>query len=405
MRRGLILTLVVIGVIGAIAVVAMAAGGPEPRGRWGYIAGTLAFVLSAAQLAPALAFATRVGRGFWSAPLRRLADVFAVTGLVTAPLTIVLVFQLPDWRGRPSIWFDWPGAPGVWDSAASIVLAATGLGLVWLSTWPEHHAARWCGSRRQWQMLTRGLTLLGALYAMLAVFVHLLISSDLAVSLVSGWHSAVLPAYHVISGLEAAVALLVIALAILRTPRPADTHAAFAACTRLLLALSLLWFYLVWCELLTDWYGRTPDEQGVLSLFMFGPGATLFVVAAACEFVIPLLVLMWKGARDNVALTTAVAVVVLVGSYFDRLRLYVGAWSVATPTPEEHLADNLPLLAGPGLPELAACAGILALSALTVVIAVGRVAPVAAWEVRAVNRLTPARRLLRARVDVVARPS
>src|SRR5919199_2735411 len=216
-RRGLIAVgvLAALTLIGMVGLVSLALSGPEPRGRWGYVAGTAVFVLSACQVAPAVAFTTRLGRGFWGAPLRRVADVFGLSGLISAPVLVLLLLELPDWHDRPSIWFDWPGAPVAWDAIAVLGLAVAGAALVWFGTWPERRTARWVGTTRQWRALTRGLIVLGALYCLLLVFVHLLVASDLALSLVPGWHSAVMPAYQVVSAYEAAVALAVVGLAVI----------------------------------------------------------------------------------------------------------------------------------------------------------------------------------------------
>jgi Ni/Fe-hydrogenase subunit HybB-like protein len=207
--------------------------------------------------------------------------------------------------------------------------------------------------------------------------------------------------------LLSAVALVVVTLWLSQRINPAFPvePATFHACAKLLLALSLLWFYFVWCELLTDWYGRTPDEQAILALFMFGPGAGLFLVATLCELVPPLLVLLWKPARTSPRVTAAVAALVLLGSFVDRLRLYVGAWSVATPTPTAHLPETLAPLPLPGLATTVACVGVLALTGLVLLVVLRWVPLQATWEVAAVRRLTPERRLLRTRVTVVGRPS
>jgi Ni/Fe-hydrogenase subunit HybB-like protein len=175
-------------------------------------------------------------------------------------------------------------------------------------------------------------------------------------------------------------------------------------CAKLLLALGLLWFYFVWCELLTDWYGATPDERSTLGLFMFGPGSGLFIVAALCEFVVPLAILIWNGARSSPRAVTIVALIVVLGNLVDRVRLYVGAWTVATPTPSDHLPDVLPPLPLPGLAEIAASVGLIALSGLVLTLVLRRVSPVSHWEVKAVERLTPEVTALRTRVNVVARP-
>ena len=173
---------------------------------------------------------------------------------------------------------------------------------------------------------------------------------------------------------------------------------------KLLLVLALLWFYFVWCELLTYWYGRMPDEQSLLSLFMFGPGFGLFIVAAVCNCFIPAGVLLWYSARGSRKVVTLVAAVVLIGSIVDRLRLFLGAWSVATPTPTDHLPDQLAPLPWPGPLEVVACVGIVALAALVAVAVLSRAGALSKWEVKAVARLTPERPVLRTRTTIVARP-
>jgi Ni/Fe-hydrogenase subunit HybB-like protein len=373
--------LAALAVSGVVGIAWLVASGAEPRAKWGYVAATAAFVLSACQLAPVVALISRLGRGAWGIPLRTVADLYGVSGLVSAPLLIVVLFELPEWRSRPSIWFDWPGAPLVWDAAASIALALAGVALAWLSTWRGGRAVR---SVRQWRILASGLVALGALYAFLAVFVHLLVASDLGLSLVPGWHSAVIPAYHAVSGLQAALALVVLtALGISRfgpDPYARPTAHTLNACARLLLALSLLWFYFVWCELLTYWYGRTPDEQMLLQLFMFGPGSTLFVVTFLGSFAAPVGILIWNAARRSTRAITAAAAAIVVGCFVDRLRLYVSAWSVATPLPTEHLGDTLPPLPAPGAPEVIGVIGALATAALLLALLARRARPVSAWE-------------------------
>src|SRR5207248_10471517 len=111
--------------------------------------------------------------------------------------------------------------------------------------------------------------------------------------------------------------------------------------------------------------------------------------------------LMWNVARTSPMVLTAVAVVVVIGNFVDRLRLYVPAWAVTTQLPEEHLSEPIGALPFPGAIEIVTCVGILALVALVLL----RVPMAATWETKAVGRLVRERRLLRTRVTVVARPS
>jgi molybdopterin-containing oxidoreductase family membrane subunit len=401
MRRQLApIVLALLTLMGAAALVGMALQGPEPRWRWGYVAGLASVLLSAAQMAPAVAFTSRLGRGLWGAPLRRVADTLALAGIVSAPVLILVNAQLPQWLGRSSIWSDWPFAPQLWDDIAIVGLTFTGAALVWFNTWPDRAPMR---TQRQWRVLTSGLVTLGALYTMLAVFVQLLISSDLALSLVPGWHSAVFSAYQVVSAYQAGLALVIVLSS--RNREAAEREETYHSCAKVLLALGMLWFYLVWCELLTNWYGRTPDEQSLLALFMFGPGAPLFLVATVCEFLVPVFVLIWNGPRKSASWTIGVAGVVVIGNLADRLRVYIAAWSVATQVPAEHLPDVLEPLPLPGWLPLLACIGIVAAASLSVWVVLSRVPAVGNWEMQAARRLTPRRSMLRTRVTVVGRPS
>src|SRR5436190_2743687 len=219
---GSVIVAAALALAGLVALVAIALAGGAPWTRWGYTAATAVFLLSTAQAAPPLALASRLGRGWWGVPLRRLAECGALAGVVTAPVLIWLEAHLPDWRGRPSIWQGWPGAPQVWDSIALVLLAVAGLALVYFGAAPDVAELRnldggrrtegggsepavrpppsavglaWLGTDRQWRALVRAQIWLGALYLMLFTFVHLVVVSDLAMSLVPAWGSANMPPY------------------------------------------------------------------------------------------------------------------------------------------------------------------------------------------------------------------
>jgi molybdopterin-containing oxidoreductase family membrane subunit len=430
-------TMVVLAVVagaGVAALGSLVAGGAEPRAKWGYAAATLAFLLSTAMAAPPLALASRLGRGLWGVPLRRAAELWAVAGLVVAPLGVLLLAHLPEWRGRPSIWLDWPGAPLVWDGAALVLLGLAGLALLYLGSLPDLAALRdgragrltrplalgWSGTGRRWDVVARGIVLLGALYLVLYVFMHLLVSSDLALSLVPGWASANVPPYHAVSGLQAGLATAVLALAALRrwggggalTPAHSQgererearrDREAFGAAGKLLLAFGLLFFYFTWSELLTYWYGRKPEERELLRLLMFGPYFGPFVLSMLLNCLLPVGLLIWNPIRRSAAGVTLVAALVVVGSFVDRVRIYVAAWSVAGPV-GAHLGP-LPPTQYPGIADVLLLAGMPAAVVLLYLLALRVVPAYALWEWRAARLLRAERPYGRTRVEVVGRPS
>lgn len=402
------------GVLGVAA--HLLADGGQPA-RWGYVAAALVFVLSTCQSAPLLAFGTRIWRAFWGVPLRRTADLFLVSGVVTTPLLIVLLLQLPDWRDRHSIWSDWPGAPVVWDTVAIVLLTVLGLVLLYLCLAPDLRERRpsptppgdvpsWVGGTpRQWLVLTTGVVWLGGYYALLFGFLHLLVASDLGLSLVPGWHSAIFPAYQVITAFQGGVATTVIAIALLRRlgGRREIGRDTFHAAGQLLLAFALLYFYFVWCELLTYWYGRMPIEIQLLQLFMFGPVFWLFVLSALLNCVLPVLLLVWSAVRHSVGGVTLVAVLVLAGNLIDRVRLYVTAWSLAgAPDAALRVPAAIP---APGPADVLVFVGAPAAVLLLYLLTLRLVPSVSRWEWRAASLLRTERRYLRTEVPVVAKPN
>ena len=425
------LALLACGAIGAVGVLALAATAftreAAPYARWGYTAAITMFLLSTAQAAPTLAFASRLGRGWWGGPLRRVADAGALAAVVTTPALLLLLWHLPDWHERPSIWQRWPGAPQVWDSMAILLLAALGLVVLWLDVLPDRddgrttasgndasssslfvvRPARWWGAERQWRALGKGQILLGGLYLMLYAFVQLLVTSDMAVSLVPGWHSSVMPPYMVVTSLEGGAAFAVVALWAVRRwgrlERFVD-HSPFHAASKILLALSLLWFYFFWAEFLTYWYGRMPDEQHLLQLLMFGPSFTPFLSAFLLSFVAPFLLLMWNPVRKSVRGVTLAAALILVGNVLDRVRLFVSAWSVAEDQVPRHL-EVLPAAQMPGVLDVLVGIGLPAAVLALLLLAAGWVPPLSLWEVKASRLLKTEHRFMRTSVPLVAKPS
>jgi molybdopterin-containing oxidoreductase family membrane subunit len=389
----LLLVLGLLSAGGVFGLVQIAQAGS--RADWGYVAATEAFVLSTLAAAPPLALVSRLGRGLWGVPARRLAELLGLGSLVVVPLDILLLRQLPDWQLRPGIWLDWPGAPGAWHAAALVVLALASLALVWVTSLPD--SRRWRGTPRQWYVVGLGVRAVGALYTLALVFTHLVVTSDLAMSLVPGWQSANFPAYHAVSAFEAGIASVVIGLAVMRK---SAERATFHVCGKLLLALALLWFYFSWSEFLTYWYGRTPAEQDLITLLMAQP---LYVGAALGCCVLPFLILLWNSLRASPAGVTAAAVLIVVGTFLDRIRVFVPAWAVAGPV-SDHL-EGLPALPIPTLADLLLVVGGPALAIFLVALAARVVRPVSTWEEREADVLRVQQPYLRTRVSVIGRPT
>jgi Ni/Fe-hydrogenase subunit HybB-like protein len=415
----LVLALAVLTVVGLAGIGVRLRGGFENRAAWGYYATMFMCLMSATAPVPLLAWVLRFAKGQWSLPFRRLADLYAAVGLLTLLWFLPLLGTIPPLVGRNNIWFDWPvAAPWGWDLLALVLLVGIGLALLYVAALPDLAAARdatapdggrlalgFEGRLQQWQVVTAALIVLGGLYLACYVFTMTLLVGDLSMSLVPGWRSGVYPAYTIVTGFQSAMALLIVTLALMRRFGGLRAYLRldqFWSLAKLLLALTLFWFYFFWSDFIVTWYGRRPDEQAVLLLTIFGPYFTPFVLAALLMLIVPLVLLIANRTRTSIGGPTLASALIVVGTFFDRLRLYVSAYSV--PDPFAPAPTVVPPTHYPDLADLAIVVGGVSAAALVYVLA-WRVVPVLGlWELREALLLRAIRPFLRTRVAVVAKP-
>jgi hypothetical protein len=129
----------------------------------------------------------------------------------------------------------------------------------------------------------------------------------------------------------------------------------------------------------------------------------LYVGAALGCCVLPFLILLWNSLRASPAGVTAAAVLIVVGTFLDRIRVFVPAWAVAGPV-SDHL-EGLPALPIPTLADLLLVVGGPALAIFLVALAARVVRPVSTWEEREADVLRVQQPHLRTRVSVIGRPT
>lgn len=413
----------ILGVLFALGIVGFVLrlrGGFEDRTAWGYYAALFSFLLSTAGSAPVVAVGLRLTRADWRRPLARAAELYAVVGLLLILLFVPLLYLVPSAQGRRTIWFELAQAPHLWDTLAVVMLVACGLLMLYTSAVPDLAAAReaapagrrqrvfawlawgWRGSQGQWRLQRSALTLLGSFYFMLLVLVHTLISVDFAVSLVPGWKDPLFPTYHALTGLQAAVAVAILTMLVLRWVgyRAYIGVDPFWGLAKLLLALSLLWFYFWFSGLIVLWYGRQPVEQNLLKLLWYGPYLPLFLLTFVLSFIGPLLVLMWNALRRSVVGPSIAAGMVLVGTFLDRIRFYVASFSVEETG---KALEHVPPAHLPDLADILILVGGMA-GALFIYLMATRVVPVVSvWEVSEGVLLRARRTLLKLEVTVLGK--
>ena len=156
---------------------------------------------------------------------------------------------------------------------------------------------------------------------------------------------------------------------------------------KLLFALSLLWFWFWFSSFNILWYGKKPNEQAVIQLLMTGPYLRVFMAVFVLNFLVPMWTMMWNPLRKSLWGPPIIAGSVLIGTFLDRIRLYVAAYSVdgiGVPAIDKHALDidNLPAAVTPGVADVFIMLGFVG-GALLLYLLASRIFPILSiWEQR-----------------------
>ena len=362
------IALVVAALLAALGVVGflfrVAADGLDNYNAWGYYMAAFSFVFMVTSGAPLATAAFRFTKSHWRRPLSRVAELFAVVGVLNLLLFIPMVIVLPaienpafvpgmegEMAARRAIWLGSSGvpvgAPALWDILGLVALAVTSMAILWLSLMPDLAQSRdsvsgfrrsiygflagsWHGTKRQWIQHKAGMMLLGGFYFMMVVFVHFLIVSDFAMSLIPGWKDSILPPLYTIIAFQNALGLLLIILFILRKWGGYQEYigiSLFWSASKILLGLTLLWTYHLFAFFITFWYGRLEVEESILRYLMFESYAPVFWANVVFSFFVPFFILLWNPVRKTAWGPALAGLSALVGGFLFSIRIFVGSFN------------------------------------------------------------------------------
>ncbi len=439
--------LLVLGVVGFVA--RAAADGFDDRAPWGYYMAVFSFVFMVTSAAPVAAVAFRFTKSHWRRPLSRVSELFAVVGIFNIITFIPMMLILPpianpafadggvgaghDLDIRRTIWFEGPiGAPHAWDLAGVTALAVTSLLILWLSAAPDMAerlsllkkegragglrarlyqalAGHWYGSKRQWNAQKAGLALLGAFYFMILIFVHFIISSDYAQSMIPGWKDSIFPVFYSLTALQTALGLCLIILYVMRRwPavfgdfREYYGKSVFWSASKVQLGLTLLWVYHLFAFFITYWYGRLAVEQNIIKYLYTQSYGGVFLANLALSFAIPFLLLLWNPVRRSAWGPPLAGLSAAAGALMFNVRIFVGGANSGNIY--QPFLNHAPPAAYPDLWDIFMVLGAIG-GAAFIYLAATKVFPViSVWEVKEGALYQRMSRFIRGEYLVLAKP-
>ena len=319
---------------------------------WGFYITNFVFWIGLSHAGTLISAILRLANATWRRPVTRCAEVITVFALLIGatfpiihlgrPWLAFWLFPYPSERGL------WPNirSPLLWDFFAINTYLLSSVTFLLLPAIPDFGLVRdrseglkrkvygvlalgWTGTPKQWHRLETAMHIMAIAVIPVAVSVHSIVSWDFAMAPVPMWHSTIFAPYFVAGAIFSGIAALILAMALLRKFLHLEQYLLpihFENLGKLLLVMSLLWFYFVFAERLTAWYGNERSEMAVFWTTQHGSYSPLFWTMVACNFLIPFPILAIKQLR-TITGTAIASFTVVVGMWLERFLIIVPSLS------------------------------------------------------------------------------
>ncbi len=313
---------------------------------WGFYIVNFVFFIGISHAGTLISAILRLTHAEWRRPITRMAEVITMVVLAIGAVHPLLDLGRPDRMlnifscGRLQ-------SPLLWDvtSISAYFMASTVY--LYIPLIPDIAILRDRGGRLHWfydflswgyqgterqkQVLERAMTLMMIIVIPIAISVHTVISFIFAMTVQPGWHSTIFGPYFVVGAIFSGLAALLILMIAFRKAYHLEDYLRpmhFSNLGKLLLIMSLLWFYFTFCEFLTAFYGNEPHELRVALYKITGGYAPFFWGMVVLNFLVPLALLSSEKRRTIPRILIA-SIAVVIGMWLERLNIVIP--SLANP--------------------------------------------------------------------------
>lgn len=312
---------------------------------WGFYIINFVFFIGISHAGTLISAILRLTRAEWRRPITRMAEVITAVVLAIGGLHPILDLGRPDRMMNIFLWGRLQ-SPLLWDVMSITAYFAASTVYLYIPLIPDIARLRdrgarprwlyefmswnWQGTPRQQVVLERAINILMILVIPVAVSVHTVISYIFAMTLQAGWHSTIFGPYFVAGAIFSGIAALLVVMIVFRRVYRLERYLKpihFANLSKLLLVMSIIWFYLTFSEYLTGFFGGVPAEIDVMMFKFTGPYAFPFWTMVFVNFVLPVTILSRQKTRTIPAILI-VSIGVVIGMWLERLIIVVPSLSV-----------------------------------------------------------------------------
>ena len=306
---------------------------------WGVYITNFVFFIGLAHSGTFISAILRLAGQEWRKPLTRAAEAITLFSLPFGVASILVDMGKPE-RVMNIIIYGRFQSPLLWDITAVSLYLFSSVVFFYLSLLPDIALLRdrmtdkprfqqwmyqllalgWEGRPEQFHRLEKVLDWMAIFMTMLVVTVHTVVSWVFGMTIQPGWHTTIIGPFFLLGAIFSGTAAVVIVLAILRRvygleeALPIDL---FNSLRKLLIVFSLGWLYMMVAEYLTVFYGNMTEEMEVFWQKFTGDFAAIFWAMTIFVFVIPLLIMLFKG-KNSIGWMVTASILINIGMWMER---------------------------------------------------------------------------------------
>ena len=329
---------------------------------WGVYITNFVYFIGLSHAGTLISAILRIVGAEWRRPFTRPAEAVTVFSLPFGAGSILLDLGRID-RAINVIRFSQFKSPILWDVTALTVYLTSSIIFFYIAMIPDIALLRdrypnapawrrklyrtlalgWKGTTEQYHRLEKIMGGFAVFLSLVVVTVHTVVSWIFGMTIVPGWHTAIIGPYFLVGAIFCGVAAVAIVAAALRWLMGLEkylTDKHFDYVGKFLLSLTLAWFYFTFAEYLTTAYGGEPSHMAVFWAKFRDEFSFVFFAMFFFCFMLPLPILAWKRTRTVFGVVVA-SISINIGMWLERWTVIIPSlarprlpypWGAYTPT-------------------------------------------------------------------------
>ena len=315
---------------------------------WGLYISTFVFFIGISHSGTLVSAILRITKQEWRRPITRSAELLTFVSLIFGGIMPIIDLGRPD-RIANIVIFGRVQSPLLWDVISIFTYFVGSSVFLFLPMIPDMALCRdrltvcdtnfkkfrkwlytklaigWTGTKTQWHLLEKSMTIMTIIIIPIAVSVHTVVSYIFAMTLRPGWNSTVFGPYFVAGALYSGSAGVILGMFVFRklyhlekyiTPRHFDLMG------RLVLALTLIYAYLNLNEYWVPAYKMATQEGVLLKDLFFGNYSGIFWTLQFGTVLLPIIIMSFPKGRKPLTLAIT-CVIIVVGAWVKRYIIVV----------------------------------------------------------------------------------